>query len=386
MTERLYYTDPYLRRFTARVAGSGDDNKLYLDRTAFYPTSGGQPHDLGTIGGVAVQSVENEDGRVAHVLASAAPSGEVECEVDWTRRFDHMQQHSGQHLLSAVLAGLFGIETVSFHLGSDVSTIDVNAPSIDADRLARAEQRANEIVFENRPITISFARNDADLGLRKASEREGELRIISIEDLDRSACGGTHVRSTAEIGPVAIRRLDKIRGTVRIEFLCGLRAIRRARADFQALQAAARVFSAAIDDAPALAAAAAQRNLELEKAYRKLALETAERQGRDLYASTAPGEDGVRRITRNGKIDDELRALAQAFSAGSKAVLLAICEDPPSLLMAASKDAGVHAGNVVKAAVTAQGGRGGGSPVMGQGSVPSKEALQAAVSAIGAAR
>ncbi len=386
MTERLYYTDPYLRRFTARVAGSGDDNKLYLDRTAFYPTSGGQPHDIGTIGGVAVQSVEDEDGRVAHVLAGASPSGEVECEIDWTRRFDHMQQHSGQHLLSAVLVGLFGIETVSFHLGTDVSTIDVNAPSIDADRLARAEQRANEIVFENRPITISFAQNDADLGLRKASEREGELRIISIEDLDRSACGGTHVRSTAEIGPVAIRRLDKIRGTVRIEFLCGLRAIRRARADFQALQAAARVFSAAIDDAPALAAAAAQRNLELEKAYRKLALETAERQGRDLYDSTAPGEDGVRRITRNGKIDDELRALAQAFSAGSKAVLLAICEDPPSLLMAASKDAGVHAGNVMKAAVTAQGGRGGGSPVMGQGSVPSREALQAAVSAIGAAR
>lgn len=373
-TERLYYTDPYLRRFTARVAGS-EANRLYLDRTAFYPTSGGQPNDLGSISGVAVESVEDEGDRIAHLMAGAVSSGEVECEIDWARRFDHMQQHSGQHLLSAVLASLFGIQTVSFHLGTDVSTIDVDAPSIDAGRLAEAESRANEIVFENRPTGIVFARHTDDLGLRKASEREGELRIVTIADLDRSACGGTHVRSTAEIGPVAIRRLDKIRGTVRIEFLCGARAIRRSRADFQALQAVARVFSSAIDDAPALAATMAARSLEIEKAWRRLVLEAAERSGRDLYAATAPGEDGIRRVTRTGRIDDELRALAQAFVAGSKAVLLAICEDPPSVLLAASKDAGMHAGNLVKSAVTARGGRGGGSPVLGQGSVPNRAAL-----------
>ena len=155
-----------------------------------------------------------------------------------------------------------------------------------------------------------------------------------------------------------------------------MRAIRRARADYQALLATARAFSAAVDDAPALAAAAAQRTIELEKSYRKLAMESAERQGRDLYASTVPGPDGLRRVTRAGRIDDELRTLAQAFVAGSKAVLVAICEDPPSVLVAASKDAGLHAGNLVKSAVTAHGGRGGGSPVLGQGSVPGLEALQ----------
>ena len=375
MTERLYYTDPYLRRFGARVAGS-EASRVYLDRTAFYPSSGGQPNDLGSIGGVAVTDVVDEDGRIAHVLAGPVPAGAVECEIDWPRRFDHMQQHSGQHLLSAVLVELYGIQTLSFHLGSDASTIDVDAPLLDADQLARAEERANGIVFENRPVAVTFASNSADLGLRKASEREGELRIVSIEALDRSACGGTHVRSTAEIGPVAIRKLDKIRGNVRIEFLCGWRAIRRARADYQSLLKVSRLFSAALDDTPGVVAAQAERLQDLEKAYRKLATEAAAREGRDLYASWAPGPDGIRRVTRTARIDEELRTIAQAFTAAEKAVFVAISSDPPSVLVAASKDAGVHAGNLVKSAVTANGGRGGGSPTLGQGSVPTAEALE----------
>jgi alanyl-tRNA synthetase len=376
-TERLYYTDAYLRRFKAQVAEVVDGNRIYLDRTAFYPASGGQPYDLGRIGAAAVQEVVDEGDRVAHVIGGELAAGShVECEIDWQRRFDHMQQHSGQHLLSAVLVELFGIHTVSFHLGSDACTIDVAAASLEPAQIAAVERRANEIVFENRPVAIAFAANSAELGLRKASEREGELRIVSIENLDRSACGGTHVRSTGEIGPIAMRRLDKIRGNVRIEFLCGMRAINRARADYEALSRIARTFSSTFDDAPGVVAAQTERLAEIEKAYRKLFAEAAQRQGKDLYDATEPGPDGVRKVVRNARIDDDLRASAQGFVAGSKAVFVALSTDPPSILVAASKDSGVHAGDLVKGAVTAHGGRGGGSPVLGQGSVPTLEALE----------
>lgn len=377
-TDRLYYTDAYLRQFPAQVAEVVDGNRVYLDRTAFYPDSGGQPHDLGRIGGSLVQDVIDEGDRVAHLIAGElAEASQVECEIDWTRRFDHMQQHSGQHLLSAVLVEMFDVPTVSFHLGSESSTIDIAAPALEPSQIAAAERRANEAVFENRPVRIGFAANTADLGLRKASEREGELRIVSIDGLDRSACGGTHVRSTAEIGPIAIRRLDKIRGNVRIEFLCGMRAIDRARADYDALSKIARQFSSAPDDTPGVVAAQAERLAEIEKAYRKLSVEAAQREGADVYAATEPGPDGIRRVIRtNARIDDDLRASAQGFVAGAKAVFIALSNDPPSILVAASKDSGVHAGNLVKTAVTAHGGRGGGSPVLGQGSVPTLEALE----------
>ena len=210
MTERLYYTDSYLAEFAARVVDRAEDGRrIYLDRTAFYPTSGGQLFDTGEIGGVAVVGVVDEGERVAHLLAEAAWSGDaVECRIDWQRRFDHMQQHSGQHLLSAVLSERFGLTTVSVHLGEESSTVDVQAAAVTAEQLRAAEERCNELVTENRAVEVSFAEASDGLGLRKASERTGMLRIVTIEDLDRSACGGTHVRSTGEIGPVLLRKLD----------------------------------------------------------------------------------------------------------------------------------------------------------------------------------
>lgn len=374
-TERLYYHDPYLRSFDAQVVDS-EANKIYLDRTAFYPTSGGQPFDRGTLGGVAVEEVVDEGDRIAHVLASPLAGGSIHGEIDWARRFDHMQQHSGQHLLSAVLVELYDISTVSFHLGEEASTIDVGAPALEPAQLDRTIERVNELVFENRPISISFEDSSADLGLRKASEREGVLRIISIHDLDRSACGGTHVRTTGEIGPVMIRKLEKIRGNVRIEFLCGMRAVRRARADYEALSKISRAFSAPIDETPELVKAQLDRLNELEKSRKKLASELAKAQGTELYNATEALPSGLRFVVRREPISDELRVLAQAFTSGSKAALLAICENPPSLLVAASKDSGINAGEVVKSAVTAAGGRGGGNATVAQGSVGSREALE----------
>jgi alanyl-tRNA synthetase len=382
MTDRLYYTDSYLREFTARVTDcSPDGATLYLDRTAFYPTSGGQPFDLGAIDGVAILDVsDTDDGRIAHRLAEPiAATGEIAGTVDWERRFDHMQQHTGQHLLSAVFEELFSLHTVSFHLGAESATIDLEGGALDAARVAAAERRANEIVFENRPVTVQFEPASEARGLRKPSEREGIIRIVTIDALDRSACGGTHVRATGEIGAICIRRLEKIRQCVRVEFVCGGRAVRRARADYDALSKLAQLFSASFEEAPGMAAALMESARAGEKLQRKLELELAAFRGKELYATTVPGTDGVRRATQRsprGNLED-LRAVAQNFTAQSRAIFLAILEEPPSVLLAASEDAGIDAGKLVKAAVTAAGGRGGGNARIAQGSVPGAAQLDA---------
>jgi alanyl-tRNA synthetase len=371
MTERLYYQDSYLREFQARVVAVSDNGRrVILDRTAFYPSSGGQPFDAGTLGGAGVLDVVDEGDQVAHVVEKPLAVGDVTGEVDWTRRFDHMQQHTGQHLLSAVFEDLFGIATVSFHMGAEVSTIDVNAATLDARQIERVEERCAEIVAEARPVLITFEDASADLGLRKASERTGTLRIVSIDRLDRSACGGTHLRSTAEIGAVQIRKLEKIRGTTRVEFVCGLRALRAARSDFRLLSEISRTLSTAFADVPAYLTAQIEKTKALEKTCQKLSAEVARREGAELHAATAPGQDGIRRVVEKGAIDDAVRIRAQAFIAGGKAVFLAVSEDPAAVLLAASADAGVHAGNRVKEAVSAAGGRGGGNQALGQGSVP----------------
>jgi len=380
-TGRLYYDDSYLREFRATVVDRSPDGcRLYLDRTAFYPSSGGQPHDTGLLGGSPVVDVIDEGERIAHITASPSHGSEVEGRIDWGRRFDHMQQHTGQHLLSAVLIEQCGLQTVSFHLGEEASTIDVEAASVSAEQLAAAERRANEVMIENRTVTGGFEEASEAEGLRRASERAGPLRIVSIEGLDRSACGGTHVRATGEIGPIFIRKLERIRGNVRLEFLCGFRALRRARADFEALSAVARVFSSQLDQAPALAAVQAEALQKAEKARRRIAAELARYQGRELYDATPLGPDGIRRAVRGlpgGSIDDEARAFAQGFTAQPKCSLLMVIDDPPALLLAVSGDAGINAGEAVKSAVSRHGGRGGGSALIAQGSVPSKEALAA---------
>jgi alanyl-tRNA synthetase len=383
-TERLYYRDSYLAEFRAAVVELGEDGRrVYLDRTAFYPASGGQPYDLGTIAGASVLDVIEEGERIAHITAAPVPPGEVDCRIDWARRFDHMQQHSGQHLLSAAVVEMFGSATLSFHLGAESSTIDVALDSLDAAQAARLEQRANELVSENRPVAISFEESSAATDLRKPSEREGMLRVISIEGLDRSACGGTHVRTTGEIGPILLRKLERAHGATRIEFLCGLRAVRRARADFEALSKIARVFSSALDETPALVAAQAEALDSTEKARRRLAAELARLRGAEWYRAAAPNAEGIRsllhRLPRGAALDDEVRAAAQGFTAGAKAVFLAVAEEPPSLLLAASADSGLHAGNMVKAAVTRRGGRGGGNAQLAQGSLPTREALEDAI-------
>ncbi len=376
MTERLYYQDCYVREFRARVVETADSGRrVYLDRTAFYPTSGGQPFDVGTLGGVSVREAVDEEDRIGHLLDAPLDAIEVTGVIDWDRRYDHMQQHTGQHLLSAVLEELFKIRTVSFHMGVESSTIDVEASSFSPEQMERAEDRCAEIVAEARPVRITFEDASADLELRKASTRTGTLRIVNIDQFDRSACGGTHVRSTAEIGPVLIGKTEKIRGNTRLEFVCGSRALRRARADNRLLAEIGRTLSVPPAQTPELISGLIEENKSLEKNVQRMATELARREGKDLYVSAVPDADGIRRLVQRGPIDEAMRARAQAFVAGEKAVFLALCDQPASLLLAASSDSGIHAGNRVKDAVTARGGRGGGNQQIAQGSVPDTVAL-----------
>jgi len=379
MTERLYYTDSYLTEFQARVTDASPDRmRIYLDRTAFYPTSGGQPFDLGTLGGIPVTEIADDDDRIAHLLSAPLIGNEVSCEIDWDRRFDHMQQHTGQHLLSSVFIEVIGAPTVSFHLGAESATIDLGCPSIQPEQLRAVEERANRLVFENRSVSTAFENPSDELGLRKQSAREGVLRIVSIEGLDRSACGGTHVRATGEIGPILLRKLDRVRGNVRVEFLCGMRAVGRARADYEALAQIARAFSAPLDESPALVTALVEKAQDADKARRRLSVELAGARGRELYSQTEPGPEGLRKTMRRVKaISEELRTEAQRFAAGAKAVMLVLADEPPSALLTASKDSGWNAGDWLKAALAKAGGRGGGSASMAQGSVPSPAALDA---------
>lgn len=350
-TRRLYYDDSYLRQFTATVVDSADPLRVYLDRTAFYPNSGGQPADTGFLNGNPVLEVIDEGERIAHVLGAPLASNEVSGEIGWQRRFDHMQQHSGQHLLSAVLAEEYKVPTVSFHLGPETSTIDVEARALD---LRAIEQRVNTVVYENRPLAVSY-QDDAGGGLRKQVERTGRLRVITIENLDRSACGGTHVRTTAEIGPILLTRTEKVRNTLRVEFRCGLRATLWLREH--------------LDAANQQLALQSERLASTAKARQKAVVELARYQGREAYQSGP-------HLRRTGMIDDEARAFAQAFTANPGAIFLQVCPDPPSFLLAVSTDSGTDAGGLVKSLLSAEGGRGGGTRQIAQGGVADRPKLE----------
>ncbi len=385
MTERLYYTDARLTEFTARVVEVAGD-RVYLDRTAFYPTSGGQLFDVGTLGDARVVDVVDEKERIAHVLEKPArfsPNDELKARVDWTRRFDHMQQHTGQHLLSAVFEELFGHKTVSVHFGDESSTLDLDVASLPKDRALKAERRANEIVFENRPVTVTFEDAASAAGLRKAADRTGEIRVVEIEGIDRSACGGTHVRGTGEIGPVVVRRIEKSKQSTRVEFLCGWRALARARADFDALSTIAASLTASIDEVPALVSAQAAHLKEAETDAKKRGEELAKYQARERHDAAVPDSTGVRRIVETAPSMDPLRAMAQAISAFPKTIYVGTVASPPGIVFAASADSGVNAGELLKSALSANGGRGGGSPRVAQGTVPDAAALQRVLSALG---
>ncbi len=261
-THRLYYDDAYLQTFTANVLSCEPSSSVFseagpiaawevvLDRTAFYPTSGGQPNDLGTLGDAYILDVRDAEENIVHIIDREIGRGHIEAAVDWSRRFDHMQQHTGQHLLSAMFQERFGLPTVSFHLGADLCTIDLRGPEPSLDTLQGAQRAANEVIFQDRPVNVRYgtAEQLAEIGVRKVVEREGLLRAIEIESADLQPCGGTHVRSTGQVGFILVRRSTRIRQDWRVEFVCGARADRVASADFQLLQSLSKRLSCAPED------------------------------------------------------------------------------------------------------------------------------------------
>ncbi len=385
MTKRIYYLDCYQTSFEAAVLEAADHGRrIYLDSTAFYPASGGQPHDLGLIGGQPVLDVIDEGERIAHLTAGPVIGGKTAGTIDWPRRYDHMQQHTGQHLLSAVFVEQFGLPTLSFHLGADVSTIELGSKGISAAQIEQAENRANDITREARPVTISFEPAESIEGLRKPSARSGALRVISIEGLDRSACGGTHVRSTAEVGPIQIRRTESIRGNVRVEFVCGARASARARQDYQVLTELMRLTAAAIADVPGQVAKLRDRLAVSEKDNERLLAQVGRMEGEALFAATPEGADGIRRVMLHvACVDNAVRTKLQVFAAQGRSVAVAIGTDPPGVLVACSLLSGLNAGGVLKTVLSAAGARGGGSATLAQGSLPSTDLVPALARALG---
>jgi len=387
MTERLYYTDAYLRDFDARVVDRANDGRtLYLDRTAFYPTSGGQPFDAGTLAGIPVRDVVDEGERIAHVLAAPAPATDtVHGAIDWTRRFDHMQQHTGQHLLSAIFADRFRLETVSVHFGAETSTLDLDTESLPRKTVLAVEQLANAAITEPHAVTVSFESAATASGLRKPPPREGELRVVTIDALDRSACGGTHVRSTAEIGSILLRGTERVRRTTRLEFVCGLRAVRAARSDHELVSALALSLGVAPSELVAKTKAQGEELRAAQSARREAASALDAYRARELFDATPPDMAGHRRIVvrRDSGSVDELRSLAQAVVGIGHARFIGTLQSPPTIVFATSNSpGGVDAGAVLKTQLAHHGGRGGGNARVAQGTVPTLEALEALVAAL----
>jgi alanyl-tRNA synthetase len=379
MTERLYYRDSFLREFDARVEScerEGERWKVVLDRTAFYPTSGGQPHDLGKLSGVPVIEVADaEENNVAHYTSAAIPAGAVHGEIDWARRLDHMQQHTGQHLLSAAFIELFKFPTVSFHLGKEISTIDLDAPAIVARHLEEAERRVNEIIFEDRVVAIRFgtAEELAEAGIRKKVVRDGVLRAIEVEGFDRQPCGGTHLERTGQAGLLLIRKLERRRDLWRVEFVCGFRALAAARGDFAALGQSASVLSCGLPDVPAVLARMIEEKRGLHSAVKRLEERLAEHEARVLVAASAAEKPGGARII--ARLLEEatpgyLGLIAEKLVNEAAVVALLASRGTGHVVFAQSKGFTFDMGALLREAVKEFGGKGGGARDFAQGSIP----------------
>ena len=386
ITDRLYYADCYLREFQARLIRTSPEAggvRVFLDRTAFYPESGGQPADQGTLAGIAVLDVVEEGGEVAHLLAESPSTEVVQGSIDWRRRFDHMQQHTGQHVLSAAFEKAGGYKTVSFHLGTETSTIDLDSDRVGAKQIEETEELANKIVFENRPVQISF-RSVAEanhMDLRKPTFREGDIRVVEVEGFDLSACGGTHVSRTGAIGLISIRKVDTSKGLTRVAFMCGGRALRRARRDFAILSEAAHQFSTGLENVPELIAKQAEELRDAGRLRNKLLEDLAELEALELWRS-APERNGSRVVRRLHAAEDVKRAkmLAHAVAKHAAAIaLLGVRGKPAGLFFAQSPGGKANLAEVLKQTLARFGGKGGGAHDFAQGGGLSEEQLEEAL-------
>jgi alanyl-tRNA synthetase len=404
MTTRLYYHDAFLYHFDAEVREVLDSPRpaLILDRSAFYPTSGGQIFDTGTITTAAndkfkvTEVADGEDGRVVHYFeaerdfdnAALKPGTRVRGQVDPTRRRDHMQQHSGQHVLSAAFIRLYNMPTVSFHMADDYCSIDLDTPTLSKDQIESAERLTNEIILENRAVDIRFVTRDeaGKLGLRKLPPTErDELRLIDIRDFDLTACGGTHVSHTGQIASILLRKAEKVRQGWRVEFVAGQRAVATARRDFSTLTETAALFSAHIYEVPQQARKSLDEIKSLRKQREQSQEELAAAQAAALLAET-PEINGRKLVVRTLSDRDLnfVKLLAQKLTrlSPSAVALLATTSPQPALVFAQSVGQPFDMGALIKETMTKLGGRGGGSKDMAQGGIPNADGIEGVLNAI----
>jgi alanyl-tRNA synthetase len=397
-THRIYYDNAFEREFDARVVhcdllppdlNSGITSQalgLILDRTAFYPTSGGQPHDLGKIGDANVLDVRDEGDDIIHVVDRRPETPDVLGCVNWTRRFDHMQQHTGQHLLSAMFQERFGRPTVSFHLGADVSSIDLRGPEPTDEVLEGAERAANQIIFDDRPVTVRYgtAEDLAKLGVRKEVERRGILRAIEIERADLQPCGGTHVRSTGQIGTLLVRRCTKIRQDWRVEFVCGARAERAARQDFLRIRAAAEKLSCAPEEVVASAERAlSERDSNFKNAKAALQL-LADAEAGLAIQSTPASTNGLRIISRVlvGIPAEFLPLFATALAKFEKTIALLARAEDGNIIFAQHATSGMDMNALLRLTLEKVGGKGGGPRDFARGRLEDAGKAEAALAVV----
>lgn len=372
---RLYYTDSMQRTFTSRVTRCDEADghvRVVLESTAFYPTSGGQPFDTGTLGSASViDVVDDDESGVVHVVDRPLTVGEtVEGVIDWSRRFDHMQQHTGQHILSAAFDRTYGVRTESFHLGTTSCTIDL-AREVTAAEIAQAERVASQVVWDDRSVTVRFATEQeaAALPLRKESLRSGTLRLVDVTDFDLSACGGTHVPRTGMVGMIAVAGCERFRGGSRIEFVCGGRAL----ASYARLRDQVTTLVRQLTVAPAELAGAVERlhteNRAAQKTIRALQEELATHLAATLVASAEDvGEFRRVLVEQPGWDATALKALASALASHPGIVAVVTGSGTPApFVVARAADVVFDAGACVKQITAALGGRGGGRPELAQG-------------------
>jgi alanyl-tRNA synthetase len=379
MTTRLYYTDPLRLTFDARVqrcepaqASHPGGFAVWLSESAFYPTTGGQPFDTGRLGDAGVVDVfEDVDGDVVHVTdRPLEPGTTVAGAVDAGRRLDHRQQHSGQHVLSAAFVRTAKVATLSFHLGGAVSTIDL-AREVTPAEIAAAEDAANAVILEHRPVTIRFVSGEeaAALPLRKEPKRTGELRIIDIADWDVSACGGTHVGHTGEIGPIAVRGWERFKGGTRLEFVCGRRTLATFHELRDVVTAASRLLSVLPNELSVAIARVQDEARDLRRSQRDLQAELAGFRATALAASAeAVGPYRAVLASIPGADGNALKALAVAIVAQPGLVAVLVGDARPAVaVVGRSADVAVDAAGLFKALVGRFGGKGGGRPDLAQG-------------------
>jgi len=375
MTLRLYYEDAYCTEFDARIVrairGTTGANGIVLDRTCFYPTSGGQPNDLGFLDSHPVLDVADDQNEIVHWIAGDLQGPSVHGRIDWARRFDHMQQHTGQHILSQAFLKSLNAQTVSFHLGEELSTIDIDRPTLDAAQADEVEDLANQVVFADRPVLTSWAQPGElpTVELRKAPTVEKDIRIVEVEGFDRSPCGGTHCSRTGEVGPIAIRKLERRAQEVRVEFLCGWRAVRDYRWKTAAINQLALAFSVKDRELPTAVLRLIQEATDSRREAERLRDELLEAEAAKLLAeATSWNDTQVVRRAFDDRDPQQVRKLASLLTSGHGTIaLLGISGNDGRLVFACTEDSSADMAELMKQTCLAFGGKGGGQRRMAQG-------------------